>query len=162
MRELNSHSSLILLAILLVFLSTFSCGKKKQEKVHAAKKEVSLYTSVPVKIIESIKLEFERENPGIELEVFRSGTAETMSRIREEAEAGVVRADVVWVADFSAAEELKEKELLQKYISPEAENIIPIFIDGEGYYAGSRLLNIVVAYNKRFIEEEPHCGQLEN
>ena len=153
MRRLSLCSPSIMLIILLIAVSIFSCGEKKKAPV--ARRKVSLYTSVPVKIIESIKLEFEKQNPEIELEVFRAGTAKTMNRVRAEAETGEVGADVIWVADFSAAEELKEKGLLRKYVSAEAENIIPIFLDSEGYYTGSRLLNIVIAYNKRFVKEKP-------
>jgi iron(III) transport system substrate-binding protein len=152
MRKLNLYPLLILLAMLLVVLAIFSCGNGKAP---AAKREVNLYTSIPPKIIDNIKLEFEKEKPGIELEVYRDGTVRIMERILAEAKTGEAGADVVWLADFSAAEELKEKGLLQKYISPEAKNIIPIFLDTEGYYTGSRLLNVVIAYNKQFVKEKP-------
>jgi iron(III) transport system substrate-binding protein len=148
----NLYSFLILLIILLAALSIISCGK---DKTPIAKAELRLYTSVPDKIIDSVEIEFEKENPNIDLAVFRSGTVKIMDKIRVEAEAGKVEADVIWVADFSTAEELKEKGYLQKYISPEAKNVIPIFLDSEGYYTGSRLLNIIIAYNKRFVKEKP-------
>jgi iron(III) transport system substrate-binding protein len=138
-----------------VILTIPNCSKKDEEFPVTEKKKAFLYTSVPINIIESIKLEFEKENPQSEIEVFRAGTGETMNRIYQEAEAGKVRADIIWLADFSAAEELKEEGLLQKYSSPEAENIIPIFVDTEGYYTGSRLLNMVVAYNRKFIKKRP-------
>lgn len=162
MRKLNLHFFKIVLAILLVFLSISSC-KKKEEKApvvkEVVKKKVNLYTSVPVKIIEGIKQEFEKGNPEIELEVFRAGTLKIMKRIYQEVETGKLGADVIWISDFSSAEELKEKGLLQKYVSPEVKNIIPIFIDQEGYYTGSRLLNMVVAYNKRFVKKKPESYQ---
>lgn len=138
-----------IMLVCLSLLMVSGCGKKKVSGC------VRLYTSVPVKIIEGVKLEFEAKHPGITLEVFRAGTTKVMKRIRKEADTGKLGADVIWVADFSAAEELKQRGLLQKYVSPEAENIIPIFIDDEGYYTGSRLLSMVIAYNKRFVKEKP-------
>lgn len=141
-----SKIGIMLICLSLLIIS--SCGKKKVSGT------VRLYTSIPVKIIEEVRLEFEAKHPGITLEVFRAGTTKVMKRIRKEADTGKLGADVIWVADFSAAEELKQRGLLQKYASPEAENIIPIFIDDEGYYTGSRLLSMVIAYNKRFVKEK--------
>lgn len=148
----NIYNVVSKIGIMLVCLSltvVSGCGKRKLSG------SIQLYTSVPVKIIEGVRLEFEVKHPGITLEIFRAGTGKVMKQIRKEAETGNLGADVIWVADFSAAEELKESGLLQKYASPEAENIIPIFLDDEGYYTGSRLLSMVIVYNKRFIKEKP-------
>ena len=147
-------SKKILIGLFAVLLIIFTLGLAYIGKNRGVVKgKVTLYTSVPVKIIEGIKLEFEKEYPEIKLEVFRIGTGKMMEQIYKEKVAGKLGADVVWLADFSAAEELKEMGLLQKYVSPEVKNVIPIFTDKEGYYAGSRLLNMVVAYNKRFIKK---------
>jgi len=117
--------------------------------------KVTLYTSVPLDIVEGVVQEFEKEYPGIEIEIVRATTGSIMDRVYQEAENGTDNADIIWVADFSNAEELKENGMLQKYVSPESKNIIPIFVDNDGYYTGSRLLNMVVAYNTRFVEEKP-------
>lgn len=140
------------IGIMLVCLSLIVVSGCRKGKVRGS---VRLYTSVPVKIIEAVSSEFEAKHPEITLEVFREGTGKVMKRIRKEGETGNLGADVIWVADFSAAEELKKRGLLQKYASPEAENIIPIFLDDEAYYTGSRLLSMVITYNKRFVKEKP-------
>ena len=158
LRKLSFCSASILLTIALMLLCVFSCSRRGAEKASVTG-SVRLYTSVPLKTIENIKLEFERENPEIPVRVFRAGTGAIMDRIREESETGKVRTDLVWLADFSAAEELKEKGLLQQYVSPEVKDVIPIFTDDEGYYTGSRLLNIVVAFNSEYVREHPQSYQ---
>jgi ABC-type molybdate transport system substrate-binding protein len=40
-----------------------------------------LYTSVPIDTINKVKAEFEKRQPGIELDIFRSGTGKVMERI---------------------------------------------------------------------------------
>lgn len=156
-KKLRRVSPLVLLCGLLLFgLVLSSCGDQdKKEFRQESRKKVHLYTSVPVKIIQRLKLEFEKDHPGIELVIFRAGTIKTMEQILMEADKGPIGADVIWLSDFSNAEALKKKGLLQRYISPEAENIIPVFVDREGYYTGSRLLNMVIAYNKRFVKKAP-------
>jgi iron(III) transport system substrate-binding protein len=145
---------LISISILLMFI-ILSCTDKENQKSAVINGKVRIYTSVPLETVDIIKKEFEKEKPGVTLDFFRSGTGEVMKRINGEAAKGRVEADIAWVADSATAEELKEKNLLQKYVSSEVKNIIPIFIDEEGYYTGSRLLNMVVAYNTKLVKEKP-------
>ena len=63
--------------------------------------------------------------PGIDLKVFRSGTGKLAAKIATEREAGGVKADVVWVADFAYYETLKEQKLLLKYNSPAGRALPP-------------------------------------
>ncbi|MHA2370048.1 MAG: extracellular solute-binding protein [Candidatus Hodarchaeales archaeon] len=117
---------------------------------------VTIYTSVPTSIVESIKLEFQEYAPNITLEIYRAGTGTIMERIYDDInQTGKVGADVIWLADFSNAEELKEANLLQQYRSSEADKIIPILVDQDGYYTGSRLLLMVVAYNPQVVTPAP-------
>lgn len=117
---------------------------------------VTIYTSVPTSIVEAIKLEFLKSYPKINLTIFRAGTGSIMERIYDDLDqTGQVNADVIWLADFSNAEELKTENLLQQYLSSETNKIIPIFIDQDGYYTGSRLLNMVIAYNPNFVTTPP-------
>jgi iron(III) transport system substrate-binding protein len=74
---------------------------------------ITLYTSVPTAIIEELKQEFEAENSGVYLEIYRKGTSAVVEKINEEIAAGQVQADVIWVANFTVGEELKEKEEYQ-------------------------------------------------
>lgn len=72
------------------------------------KEKIMLYTSVPTDIISAIEEAFEKENPDIDLEFVRAGTGKIKTRIATECEAGHIVADLIWVAEFSYYEDLKE------------------------------------------------------
>lgn len=108
---------------------------------------ITLYTSVPTAIIEELKQDFEAENPGVSLEIYRKGTSAIVEKINEEIAAGQVQADLIWVANFTVGEELKEKGVLLPWTPPESKEIPDILKDETGYYFAGRLLIMVVAYN---------------
>jgi iron(III) transport system substrate-binding protein len=109
--------------------------------------KLMLYTSVPIDTINSVKAEFKERQPGIELNIFRSGTGTVMGRIYNEIDEGQIQADLIWVADFTVGEELKNRGQLLKYKSPQADNIISFLKDKDDYYYAARLLNMIIAYN---------------
>ena len=121
----------------------------------AQNKTLTLYTSVPTEIITKVAKAFEAENPDIKVDVFRSGTGTITAKIAAEEEAGDVKADVVWVADFAYYETLKERDLLMKYRSPAAGSIPDSLKDPEGYYYGARMITMIIAYNTNFVDEPP-------
>ncbi|PKP56787.1 hypothetical protein CVT91_12245 [Candidatus Atribacteria bacterium HGW-Atribacteria-1] len=117
-----------------------------------------LYTSVPIDTINKVKVEFEKRQPGIELDIFRSGTGEVMDRIYSEIDpriAGLIQADLIWVADFTVGEELKNRGQLMKYKSPQADNFISFLKDKDDYYYAARLLNMIIAYNTDNVKKIP-------
>lgn len=116
---------------------------------------ITLYTSVPTAIIEELKQEFEAENPGMYLQIYRKGTSAVVEKINEEIAAGQVQADLIWVANFTVGEELKKKGVLLPYTPPEAAEIPDILKDETGYYYAGRLLIMVVAYNTDTVTEIP-------
>ncbi len=116
---------------------------------------ITLYTSVPTAIIEELKQEFEAENPDVHLEIYRKGTSAVVEKINEEIADGQIQADLIWVANFTVGEELKEKGVLLHYTPPEAAKIPDILKDEDGYYFAGRLLIMVVAYNTDTVTEIP-------
>lgn len=117
---------------------------------------LNVYTSVPLQIAERLISEFKKDNPKIKIALRRAGTVEIVAEVSKEFETGSSpRADVVWLADFASAEELKEKGYLQKYVSPQSAKIPSVFKDADGYYTGSRLLNMVVVYNTELVKKRP-------
>lgn len=131
------------------------CGFPQPENRSPARGLVRLYTSVPDSTAASVEKRFEKDHPGVDLEVFRDGTGQIMSQISQEAQTGAVQADVVWLADPAAAEALKEQGLLVPYISPQSEHMPPALMEPNGYYTGSRIINVVVGYNRDLVEEAP-------
>ena len=140
---------LAIISITCLIITTIPGCRKK------ASGRVVLYTSVPMNIIDEIETEFKKEQPRVDLDIFRSGTGKVMSKIYEEIETGKIQADVIWVADFTVGEELKDAGKLLKYESPEAAQIIPLLKDKDGYYCAARLLNMIIAYNTVKVKEKP-------
>ena len=106
-----------------------------------------LYTSQPDEDAAQTVEAFEEAYPEVEVELFRSGTEEVISRFLLEAESGEAQADVLLVADAPTFELLKDQELLEPYCSPEAESIDAAFYDADCTYFGTKVLATVITYN---------------
>ncbi len=116
---------------------------------------VVLYTSVPTTAIVEIEAAFEKEYPALDLQVYRASTGAVVARVEEELAAGRVGADLIWVADFTVGEELKERGALLRHRPVETDALLPILCDEDGYYFAARLLNMVVAYNTEAVTVPP-------
>ena len=143
----------ILRAMSLLFLSgTLLAGCQSPPEASGV---IVLYTSVPADVIAEIELAFEEQYPAVDLEVFRAGTGEVMARVEEELEAESIGADLLWVADFTVGEQLKERGALLTYTPPEADALLATLRDEDGTYFAARLLNMVVAYNTKAVDTPP-------
>ncbi|HNW94158.1 MAG TPA: extracellular solute-binding protein, partial [bacterium] len=93
--------------------------------------------------------------PGYVLQVQRAGTEKLLERIARERAADSPGFDVVWLADFSAAELLSTQGLLAKYEPAAGAAIPPMFRDSNGYYAGSRVMCMALGYNTALMAQRP-------
>jgi iron(III) transport system substrate-binding protein len=116
---------------------------------------VQLYTSVPADLIAEIEAAFEEQYPAVDLQVRRVGTDELMAQVEEGTAAGRIGVDVVWVADFTLGEELKERGVLLQYRPPEADALLVALQDEDDAYYAARLLNMVVAFNTEAVTTPP-------
>jgi iron(III) transport system substrate-binding protein len=114
---------------------------------------VTIYTSVPEDLMNAIAQRFGKDRPGYSVKVYRAGTPDILAKLEAESKSGSVGADVVWVAETTAAEDLKDLSMLRPYSSPEAKSIPDSLKDPRGYYYGSRLINMVIAYNTAKVPE---------
>ncbi|MDD5645956.1 MAG: hypothetical protein PHW86_02165, partial [Candidatus Bipolaricaulis sp.] len=89
----------------------------------AEKEPLLIYTSCPTEIMSAIEQDFEALNPTIDLQVYRSGTGTVQAKIAAEKEAGRILADLIWVAEYSYCETLKDQDLLFPYLSPQAASL---------------------------------------
>ncbi len=119
-----------------------------------AKTTLTLYTSVPKLIVESIKADFEKANPDIEISLYRSGSSKVVAKLTTEITSGKVSADVLWIADPSFFVYLKEKGLLMKYDSSELKAIPSKFKDPDNYFFGLRAIVPVITYNTNLVKPE--------
>jgi len=120
----------------------------------AAKETLMIYTSVPIEIMTKIEEAFEAAHPDIDLQIYRSGTGKVTARIAAEREAGRIQADLIWVADYSYFEELKAADLLHAYESPQADQLLPAFVDKDHCYYAARVICMVIAYNTTLVSPD--------
>lgn len=138
-------------AFLLIAAFLLSCSRgEKEENV------VVVYVSEDRVFSEPILKDFERET-GIKVKAIydteESKSTGLMNRLIAEKEHP--RADVYWANEPIRAEVLKQKGLLQPYISPNAGGIPEQFRDPEGYWTGFSARARVLIVN-RSVEEKPH------
>lgn len=118
-----------------------------------AKTPITIYSSVHEDVLAAIAAEFNKRTPDVDLKYFRLGTTKIIAKVNAEVKAGGIRADLVWTAEPAYFEELKQRGLITKYLSPAAKNIPKVFIDPDGYYIGARILSIGLMYNTRLVKE---------
>ncbi len=135
----------------LMLMTAFACASLvacgKADTNDGTSGEVTVYTSVPQDLADTYKKAFEEKYPDVTVNIYRATSGEVLTKLKTESEGGQVAGDVVWVADFSSAESLKNLNLLSKYTSSEDAAIDAAFKDADGYYYGSRIINMVLAYN---------------
>lgn len=112
-----------------------------------------LYTSQPDADAARTVEAFEAIYPDVDVEIFRSGTEEVISRLLLEAEARASQADVLLVADAPTFEILEEEGLLEPYLSPNRTGINEAYYDSEGFYYGTKLIATVIVYNTNLVDE---------
>ncbi len=139
---------LLLLSLMLAGCSSASTPTQSEVKPEpSGSGTVAVYTSVPQTLIDQFKGEFEKKYPDIKINVYQGMTNDILAKLKAEKDAGAIGADVVWVADTASAELLKSQKYLAQYASPEGNNIPASIKDKDGYYYGSRVINMVLAYN---------------
>lgn len=116
---------------------------------------LDFYTSQPDADAQGLVDAFKEENPDVDINIFRSGTEEVVSKIQAENQGGDIQADVLLVADSVTFENFKAEELLLAYESPEAEAIDEAFVDPDGTYAGTKIMATGMIVNTNEVTELP-------
>lgn len=142
---------------LIMVLSLSACGSSSESgKTDTTSKGVSgklmVYTSIYPDIIEVVKPALKKAFPDLEVEWFQGGTEKVVTKVTGEIEAKKIQADLVMVADPSYYLGLKEKNLLLKYLAPNAKDVIS-GKDEEGYWTSVRISNMIIAYNTDKVKE---------
>ncbi len=120
-----------------------------------AKGTVTLYTSESLDKVNEMKLDFEKRNPGITLNIYRSGTQVVISKLQAEFQAGGTLADIVWMADIDYFEDLAKKDMLLPYLPAEAEKAPAKFKYEGGRYHEVRLIFNTVGFNTLRVKARP-------
>ncbi len=106
-----------------------------------------LYTSQPEKDAAQTVAAFRKVHPGVEVDVFRSGTTEVMGKLAAEFAAGQPRPDVLLVADAASMEALKKDGRLLAYPQAKVDGIDAGVVDVDRTYFGTKLITTGIAVN---------------
>lgn len=116
--------------------------------------ELTIYTSQPEADIQALVEAFNKRQPDIQVNIFRSGTEEVVSKILAEKQANAVQADVLLVSDTATFETLKSEDLLLSYQSPELEGIDASYYDKDNTYTGTKIISTGIIVNRDTVKEE--------
>lgn len=117
--------------------------------------DLSFYTSQPDEDAQKLVDAFNETYPDVNVEIFRSGTEEVVSKLLAENQAGEVQADVLLVADAVTYENLKSEDLLLPYKSEETNEIPEAFVDKDEMYTGTKVMATVLAVNTEKVTDLP-------
>ena len=114
----------------------------------AASGKLVLYTSQPDKIAADTVAAFNKQEPQVEVEVFRSGTTEIMNKIAAELVGGAAKPDVLFIADAVSMEQLKADGRLAAYPQADVTAFPAGTYDPGKTYFGTKLITTGIIYNK--------------
>ncbi len=116
---------------------------------------ITVYTSQPTEQMNAVVEAFNRDHPGIAVEVFRSGTTELMAKLQAEFAAGNPQADVLLIADAVAMTQLKNEDRLEPYADAATDGIPAELIDPDRTFFGTKLITTGIVYNTDLVETPP-------
>jgi len=124
-----------------------ACGVALPAHAQVTKGKLVLYTSQPERDAAQTIAAFKRVRPGIDVEVFRSGTTEVMGKLAAEFAAGQPKPDVLLLADAATMEALKKDGRLAAYPQANVEGLAAGSFDTGRTYFGTKLITTGIAYN---------------
>jgi iron(III) transport system substrate-binding protein len=114
----------------------------------AASGKLVLYTSQPDKIAADTVAAFNKQQPEVEVEIFRSGTTEIMNKLAAELVGGAPKPDVLFIADAVSMEQLKADGRLAAYPQADVAAFPAGTYDKDKTYFGTKLITTGIIYNK--------------
>jgi iron(III) transport system substrate-binding protein len=135
-----SRRHMIVIAALAAFAAGQAIGQSPGGKL-------VLYTSQPERDAAQTVNAFKKAYPGIDVEVFRSGTTEVMGKLAAEFAGGASKADVLLLADAATMESLKRAGRLLGYPTVKLSGLDPASYDPDKTYFGSKLITTGIAVN---------------
>ncbi|WBU65372.1 ABC transporter substrate-binding protein [Paracoccus aerodenitrificans] len=117
--------------------------------------EITVYTSQPQEQMALVVEAFNKDYPDVEVEIFRTGTTELMSKLQAEFAAGSTPADILLIADAVAMTQLKNDDRLLAYEDAPVEGIPEDVIDPNMTFFGTKLITTGIVYNTGMVETAP-------
>ncbi|WP_191603226.1 ABC transporter substrate-binding protein [Marinomonas algicola] len=110
---------------------------------------LTLYTSQPNKDAQLTVDAFEKQNPDIKVDWVRDGTTKLMTKLRAELSSGVVKPDVLLIADSVTMESMVVDDYLYAYNSPFKKDYEPALYNEKGFYYGTKLITTGIVRHSR-------------
>ncbi|HEY3584588.1 MAG TPA: ABC transporter substrate-binding protein, partial [Casimicrobiaceae bacterium] len=106
-----------------------------------------LYTSQPDRDAQRTVEGFKKKHPAVDVEIYRSGTTEVMSKLMAEIAAGAPRADVLLIADALSMERLKAANQLLAYPQADVREFPADAYDKDKTYFGTKIITTGIIVN---------------
>lgn len=116
---------------------------------------ITVYTSQPQEQMATVVEAFNQDYPDVEVEIFRTGTTELMSKLQAEFAAGETPADVLLIADAVAMTQLKNDDRLLAYEDAPLDGIPADVVDADNTFFGTKLITTGIVYNTGMVDEAP-------
>jgi iron(III) transport system substrate-binding protein len=126
----------------------------------ASAETLTLYTSQPEADAAKTVDAFKKSNPDIDVEIYRSGTSDILTKLAAEFAANSPQPDVLLIADAVSMELLKRGSRLMAYPEADVEGLQPDSYDADRTYFGSKLITTGIAYNTAAAEKPEHWSDL--
>ncbi|MCZ2720271.1 ABC transporter substrate-binding protein [Marinomonas sp. 15G1-11] len=123
---------------------------------------LTLYTSQPNKDAQMTVDAFEKQNPDIKVDWVRDGTTKLMTKLRAELSSGVVKPDVLLIADSVTMESMVAEDYLYAYNSPFKKDYDPALYNEKGFYYGTKLITTGIVRHNRAPETPLDWSDLAN
>ena len=136
----------ITLVAVLTVLALVSCSSAAKPNPEGPTGKIVIYTSMYEDVIETLNWSLQRQFPNCQIELVYGGTGQLQARVAAEQASNRLGCDMLMVADPSYSLELKDKGMLNKYVSKTATNLAFDY-DPDGYWYPVRVSNMVLAYN---------------
>ena len=126
----------------------------------ALAEKLVLYTSQPEADATQTVNAFKAAYPGIDVQIFRSGTSDILTKLAAEFAAGDPQPDVLLIADAVSMEGLKQAHRLMAYPGADTTGFDPNSYDKDHFFFGSKLITTGIVYNTAAAEKPEHWADL--
>jgi iron(III) transport system substrate-binding protein len=121
---------------------------------------LTLYTSQPEADAAKTVDAFKKAYPDVEVNIYRSGTSDILTKMAAEFAAGSPQADVLLIADAVSMELLKKDDRLLAYPEAKLDGFDAAAYDKDKTYFGSKLITTGIAYNTQAAQKPEHWADL--
>ena len=121
---------------------------------------LTLYTSQPEADAAKTVDAFKQAYPDVEVNIYRSGTSDILTKMAAEFAAGAPQADVLLIADAVSMELLKKDDRLLPYPEAKLDGIDASAYDEDKTYFGSKLITSGIAYHSDAPQKPEHWADL--